>query len=288
MPSKRASNRSPSKVRHVGSHEATSRHFKGTETVNASSSNFSITAAAPTLPESVRSSIPKSVAWPTVALTVGSCIGHLLVCYSFVKYFDYIRPWQCAAAVIINTYFVYLLFTVMHDSCHGSIKFGDYRWINDAFGLLCAFFFAIPYYGFKYCHLNHHKYTNDPEKDPDHWISFKYSYLLLPFQCMTVEFKYYSVFLPLLPIRPPIESFLCVFQVVVLVALFCSLNSIGLGREALLIWILPGRLAISILAYVFDYLPHHPHRYCVMKAYFHNVKISYLVLRNPVSYNFCN
>jgi fatty acid desaturase len=55
--------------------------------------------------------------------------------------------------------------------------------------------------GFKYCHLQHHKHTNDPDHDPDHYVASGPT-LLLPLKWLSIEVKYYFVYIPLLFSRP--------------------------------------------------------------------------------------
>lgn len=218
----------------------------------------------PILPESIVKSIPKTIAWPTILLTLFAATSHLFVSYWYAT--SSIRrssnAWYfIVGAVTCNAYFTFLLFTTMHDACHGSIGFGSYRWINDILGLISGSFFPVPYFGLKFCHLKHHKFTNDPDQDPDYYISLKKNnYFMLLVQCFTVELKYYSVYLPQLSSRPISEVFLALFQVICPAVLFYHLHSIGLGRQAMITWIIPGRLAIACLAYSFDYLPHYPHK----------------------------
>ena len=75
--------------------------------------------------------------------------------------------------MVINTLATFYVFTPMHDGCHGSIATtsSGYRWLNDAIGFACSVMFPLPYHAFKYMHLQHHKHTNDPLNDPDHYVA---------------------------------------------------------------------------------------------------------------------
>lgn len=57
------------------------------------------------------------------------------------------------------------LFTLSHECTH-STPFRS-RWINDVVGHAIAPLIALPFVWFRYFHLAHHKYTNDPEHDPE-------------------------------------------------------------------------------------------------------------------------
>ena len=69
------------------------------------------------------------------------------------------------------------LFTLSHECTHKTpFRTG---WLNDAVGHLVSVPIALPFVWFRYFHLAHHKWTNDPERDPelggkprpDSWVS---------------------------------------------------------------------------------------------------------------------
>lgn len=57
------------------------------------------------------------------------------------------------------------LFTLMHECTHQT-PFAT-PWLNDAVGHIIAPLLALPFIWFRYFHLAHHKYTNDPTRDPE-------------------------------------------------------------------------------------------------------------------------
>ena len=57
------------------------------------------------------------------------------------------------------------LFTLSHECTHQT-PFRS-KWLNEAAGHACALAIALPFTWFRYFHLAHHKYTNDPERDPE-------------------------------------------------------------------------------------------------------------------------
>ncbi|CAD0185386.1 Fatty acid desaturase [Ruegeria sp. THAF57] len=57
------------------------------------------------------------------------------------------------------------LFTLSHECTHKTpFRTG---WLNDAVGHLVSLPIALPFTWFRYFHLAHHKWTNDPDKDPE-------------------------------------------------------------------------------------------------------------------------
>jgi len=57
------------------------------------------------------------------------------------------------------------LFTLSHECTHQT-PFRT-RWINEAVGHVCAVLIVLPFVWFRYFHLAHHRYTNDPDRDPE-------------------------------------------------------------------------------------------------------------------------
>ncbi|WP_264213274.1 fatty acid desaturase [Leisingera thetidis] len=57
------------------------------------------------------------------------------------------------------------LFTLSHECTHQT-PFRS-RWLNEAAGHVCALAIALPFVWFRYFHLAHHKFTNDPDRDPE-------------------------------------------------------------------------------------------------------------------------
>ncbi len=57
------------------------------------------------------------------------------------------------------------LFTLQHECTHRTpFRTG---WLNEAIGHVCAALLVQPFLWFRYFHLAHHRYTNDPERDPE-------------------------------------------------------------------------------------------------------------------------
>ena len=57
------------------------------------------------------------------------------------------------------------LFTLSHECTHKTPFASD--WINETVGHICAVLIALPFVWFRYYHLAHHKFTNDPARDPE-------------------------------------------------------------------------------------------------------------------------
>lgn len=90
--------------------------------------------------------------WGLVAL---AALGHLQ---------GWLGP---VGTVLLSMLGLNLAFTVWHEGVHGSVA-RDRR-LNDIIGRLGAIPVFVLYDRFVRHHLLHHRYTNDPERDPDFW-----------------------------------------------------------------------------------------------------------------------
>eukprot|EP00389_Voromonas_pontica_P000591 GDKH01000866.1.p1 GENE.GDKH01000866.1~~GDKH01000866.1.p1 ORF type:complete len:324 (-),score=33.10 GDKH01000866.1:284-1255(-) len=155
---------------------------------------------------------------------------------------------------------IFALFTPMHDAAHGSVS-PRYKWINGAVGRFCAYFYFAPYPAFRFVHLQHHKHVNDPHNDPDYWSATGPRFLL-PLRWMSQEMHYYVPYLKRGDLDQPqlrqevIVTFLGMYGAVALT------SWLGIASLSQWFWtfLLPLRLAVLILAWTFDYIPHAPHQ----------------------------
>jgi len=159
--------------------------------------------------------------------------------------------------MFISTVCIYGQFTVAHDAVHRSVAKNKY--INDSLGILSQFWLSplSSWHALKISHLEHHKYTNDEEKDPDYWASArgpggKY---LTPLRWLTIDFKYAYDYALISWKEHPIE----LLYHGLITALFLSAYKYGFLMSLFKYWILPSRLALCFLAFAFDFLPHYPH-----------------------------
>ncbi|WP_295686575.1 fatty acid desaturase [uncultured Nevskia sp.] len=103
-------------------------------------------------------------AWGTVALVigvVGAYIGNLWLFAHGV-----LPAWGASLLLAALTYGSY---TPLHEAAHGNINGRNerFRWVNELCGFLCAPMIMLPHSSHRLEHMNHHRYTNDPARDPD-------------------------------------------------------------------------------------------------------------------------
>lgn len=91
----------------------------------------------------------------------------LLVLFSTVGYFIWHIPSWCCFA--LNTLALHLAGTVIHDASHKSAH--SHPVINAVLGHGSALMLGFTFPVFTRVHLQHHAHVNDPENDPDHFVS---------------------------------------------------------------------------------------------------------------------
>lgn len=60
---------------------------------------------------------------------------------------------------------VMFLFCAMHEAIHRTAFRG--KWCNDVVATVCGWLVALPAVWFRYFHIDHHRFTNDPARDPE-------------------------------------------------------------------------------------------------------------------------
>lgn len=109
-----------------------------------------------------------AVAWPTVVFTV-AVVGAFVV--NLTAFASGMLPlW---AATVIYAVLTYMSYTPLHEAAHGNVhgRHDGLQWLNDLCGYLVAPLIMVPYSTHKVEHFTHHRYTNQPDKDPDYVVS---------------------------------------------------------------------------------------------------------------------
>jgi fatty acid desaturase len=202
-------------------------------------------------------SIP-TVAWPTLAVAVGALIVFVVAAIAAIG--RYAPLW---ITIPLNSTAVYWMFTVAHDALHGSVS--SARWVNSVVGRF-AWFFVVPMSSlssFAYAHIQHHRYTNDADKDPDMFATHGPTWQL-PFRWALTDFFYSAwscrQFRGRLrrswrgPVAELAEG-----------ALVSSLSVAGICAAVLtnnfwtltVVLLIPQRIAMVFIGWWFDWLPHH-------------------------------
>lgn len=163
--------------------------------------------------------------------------------------------------MVLNTVASFLVFTPQHEGVHGAV--GRSRVLNSLVGVVGGLPVMIPFHPFRYIHLEHHRHTNDPQRDPDWWSGVASSPWWLPLRWATQDLHYYVRYLRVWSSRPRSERWCTGLTLGAMVGMAGWGTALGHGDVVLLLWIVPARMAVMLLAWLFDYLPHHPHEVSV-------------------------
>ncbi|MBD2604859.1 fatty acid desaturase [Scytonema hofmannii FACHB-248] len=161
--------------------------------------------------------------------------------------------WQHWLCFSVNTIALHIAGTVIHDACHQSAHRN--RVINAILGHVSALMLVFAFPVFTRVHLQHHAHVNDPENDPDHYVSTGGPLWLLP-----VRFLYHEVFFfqrQLWRKNELLEWFLSRLFVVIIFYISVQYHFLG---YVLNFWFIPSAVVGLALGLFFDYLPHRPHQ----------------------------
>lgn len=197
------------------------------------------------------------LAWPTLLLAGVVLLGEGAVWAATL--WGGLPLW---AGGLLATLLAYVAFTPLHDASHGAVGGSPRRArLDQAVGHAMSLPLLAPYAVFRAIHLRHHGATNHPERDPDMWVAGRTA-VGTAARCLTISAHYYVVFFR--EVRRPASAMRRIAREAVLtLALQLALVALAAwavgGAVVLALWVIPGVLASGLLAFLFDWLPHHPH-----------------------------
>ena len=130
-------------------------------------------------------------AWGTVALVIGVVAATLGTLWLFAA--GQIPTW---AATLLVAALTYASYTPLHEAAHGNIHGRNerHRWVGELCGYLCAPMIMLPHSSHRLEHMNHHRYTNDPARDPDFHIRSMgdgpWAFFIAPFRLLWIHVTY--------------------------------------------------------------------------------------------------
>lgn len=201
----------------------------------------------------------REVAWGTIALFFGILSGYAIVIISALN-----GQLHYGFASAVCSVLSFASFTVMHDAGHGSIfRMGStFKPLETLLGWISSLvLLLIPYHLFQKIHDRHHAFTNEPERDPDHF-SFGEKWYQILANSYWVPFQYYLMSVTTLrgqklfrDTYPSTIAYLCLVY-----GSLTALTINGFGVEVLTFMVIPTAIALFFLVMFFDYVPHHPHK----------------------------
>lgn len=219
--------------------------------MNAEAITMSTTDSASVESEYKKLTDTPRFAWPTIILFIVCLSGFAWVSYLGVQ--GGIPLWGC---MLINSVFSYLLFSVAHDATHNAIS--KVASVNNMLGHIGILFFGplSPLPVARWIHMQHHRYTNDPELDPD-VFAHKMDWLT-PLRWANFDYFYTLYFLKHGGKALKRNAPQLIIHILVVVSSVSILVWMGYGLEVLMLWILPTRINSILFEIMFVYLPHGP------------------------------
>ncbi|ARN72920.1 hypothetical protein BST96_01645 [Oceanicoccus sagamiensis] len=129
-----------------------------------------------------------AITWPTIVLLLAAYTLFGIVTFAYME-----GALSLFWAIMLNATASYMSFAVVHEAAHRAVSSNSLLndWLGRAGILLLEPAPLLPV--FRCVHMQHHRFTNDPAKDPDVSLSIGPVWLL-PFKWMTFDviyFKYY-------------------------------------------------------------------------------------------------
>jgi beta-carotene hydroxylase len=168
---------------------------------------------------------------------------------------------------LIATLNITLCYLPSHDAQHYIIgrKGSKLEWLNELVGHIAIFPLTLPFRAARITHMDHHKYTNDPERDPDYTTRapnalaaiWKTIYIRQP--RVKGGFARYGQLLT--ESDNPIAKAALIDALGMKLVHFTTIAAFawsGFAIEAVLLWLVPKHLALTYIAFYLSWAPHHP------------------------------
>jgi ferredoxin-NADP reductase/fatty acid desaturase len=194
------------------------------------------------------------VAIPTLLVWLGSLAAWTAATATVVTGSS---PAWLAITIPVQAFVTFSMFTVVHESVHHST--GRAVWVNEFFGRVAMPFVSLfgTFPMMRYIHIEHHSNTNEhPDCDPDAW-NYAGARWQIPLRWTTIDAWYCRFYLSRFPARPRRERIGFATNLVVVFLLLGVTGRLGYVHDVLLIYVIPQRIGLGILAWWFDWLPHH-------------------------------
>lgn len=193
-----------------------------------------------------------TISWPIVGIFCGAIA--LFAASTWAALADLL---PAPATVLLSAAAIFVLFTVLHDAAHYSIS--THRWVNVAFGRIAMLFVSplISFKSFAFIHIEHHRNTNDDDgSDPDHFVSGA-PWWQLPVRFPLMDVPYLAFLVRNVKRRPLAEVLETSFLLVTVIAGIVAAGFTGHLWTLAVLYLVPARVAMFVLAWWFDWLPHH-------------------------------
>lgn len=165
------------------------------------------------------------------------------------------------AAYIMTAVSIFMVYTPLHESVHGNISGRNKKmaWLDVWVGRTAGLLMSVPYGPHKTIHLTHHRETNDPDHDPDHWVKAS-SPPIIFLRCMTAVAGYLIYCVKHWENPEMRKAFWgSIGGIALTVIALVGVAQIYSWHISVFAYALPAVTATTILAFLFDWIVHHPH-----------------------------
>lgn len=191
------------------------------------------------------------IAWPTFLLLVFSFTTVAVVWYLCLT--KQMPLWQ---GMILNGIAMYLMFSPAHDSMHRALS------SNERLNNFLLFLSAQPGApgtagrAFRIMHMQHHRFANDHDQDPDHFIAANWKHAFTWW--FVWDWWYLVHFIKRREELPPAARRQFYLD---MAGHYAALGLLFwfLPWEAVFLWLIPTRISAWMICFTFMYLPHVPH-----------------------------
>lgn len=158
--------------------------------------------------------------------------------------------------VAVGAVAIFMMFTVVHDASHSAIS--SHRLVNSLFGRAAMLFVspAMAFSAWAFIHIEHHRWANDEQHDPDTFASHG-RWWQLPARWAAMDVPYVAFYLKHQSRRPRVEVAENTVMLAITVAIITIAVITGTFWWLVMLYLIPERIAVLLLAWWFDWLPHH-------------------------------
>ncbi len=158
--------------------------------------------------------------------------------------------------IVLSAGAVFMMFTVVHDAAHSSLSSSGA--VNRVFGRVAMLFVSptMAFPAWRFIHIEHHRWANDDQHDPDRFAS-RGRWWQLPVHWAVMDAPYVAYYIRHQPRRPRAEVAENAAMLLFTVALVVTACLTGTLWWLVLLYVIPERIALVVLAWWFDWLPHH-------------------------------
>ncbi|NEP88964.1 MAG: beta-carotene hydroxylase [Okeania sp. SIO2C2] len=200
----------------------------------------------------LQTTVPRELLSPSGGLNTNllmflSAIGIIISSTCGYWYWDF-PGWCC---FLMNVLALHMAGTVIHDASHNSAH--KDRLVNAILGHGSALMLGFAFPVFTRVHLQHHAHVNDPENDPDHFVSTGG-----PLWLIAARFFYHEIFFFKRRLWRKFELWEWFFSRLVVFTMIGVSIYFGFLDYILNYWFSPALVVGLALGLFFDYLPHRP------------------------------